>query len=260
MNSSPTRPRFQAKTRKHPVWLGDTKDGWHFSCTPNALLDDEQVGHLEIAVYMGIARHANIETGKSFPSSETLAKYARCSRASVFKAVRRLEELGYLHIDSGGGRRSNTYCLVSKRAENQDLETDPTPEIENTGFDQEPRDLDTGTITIQPDLISPYIPLEGDSLKVDEPAKKKRLKPYEKRPDEAAQVECPGCRSKPGFKCGGKRGPRSHFHDSRHDVASDWATEHLVVSKTSEYCFTCNGDGRIINELNIVQPCWSCRP
>lgn len=66
----------------------------------------------ELLILVGIAAHINGETGKCWPSMETLAKCAGVQPRTARRAVRRLEGRGIINIDPGGGRwKTNTYSI-----------------------------------------------------------------------------------------------------------------------------------------------------
>lgn len=55
-------------------------------------------------VLLAIANHADIDAASAWPSVTRIAAEARVDRATVFRALRRLEELGELEVTRGGGR------------------------------------------------------------------------------------------------------------------------------------------------------------
>jgi len=80
------------------------------------------VGPNAIAVYLVLARHANNDTRKAWPSFATIAKMAGMSRPTAIKAVGRLVEAGLIAVEkrsSGyGDWDSNAYVLLAVEAEN----------------------------------------------------------------------------------------------------------------------------------------------
>jgi len=79
------------------------------------------VGPNAIAVYLVLARHANNDTRKAWPSFATIAKMAGMSRPTAIKAVGRLVEVGLIAVEkrsSGyGDWDSNAYVLLSVSAQ-----------------------------------------------------------------------------------------------------------------------------------------------
>ena len=65
------------------------------------------------ALYPTIKSFTNWKTGSSFPSVETMEEYSGLSRPSIFKALRELEELGYVRAEKRPGRPT-VYTLVEK--------------------------------------------------------------------------------------------------------------------------------------------------
>lgn len=69
------------------------------------------------ALYPALKTYTNRHDGYAFPSFDTLECKAGLSRASVSKAIKELEELGYIRKEKHGtGRSSTTYRLVEKFA------------------------------------------------------------------------------------------------------------------------------------------------
>lgn len=97
----------------------------------------------ELLVLLALADFANDE-GRCFPSVETLAEKSRMSERSVQRAVRAMEEAGFLSIEPGGGRHSaNQYVIdVDALRAISATKTDPVQpptEPENTPSDPELR-------------------------------------------------------------------------------------------------------------------------
>jgi len=81
------------------------------------------------ALYPALKTYTNRHDGYAFPSFDTLEKKAGLSRASVSKAVKELEELGYIRREKQGtGRASTQYRLVEKFAL-PDADGQPTDEV-----------------------------------------------------------------------------------------------------------------------------------
>lgn len=69
-----------------------------------------EIGTTAFCVYVGLARHAN-ESGKCFPSAETLSKYIGCNKKTVLRGVQRLELHGWIQVDRALGA-ANRYTLL----------------------------------------------------------------------------------------------------------------------------------------------------
>ncbi len=262
MNSTATRTQVQTS---RPVWLGKpSEDGrWDHTAISNQVMDDQRLGRLEMAVYQGITRHANPKTGESWPSTETIARYARCSRNSVFKALKRLVELGYLVMKSGQGRGVNHYWVkLPDPVEKQEPATQRKRPLSRNPAKLS-RDADTRRKPLEGSTY-PYIPASGDTHDDSQPtqSKKHRLLSDARR-SEMRQVDCPKCGAVAGESCIGSRqrfSLRKYFHAERGDVAALWATEHLTLSSvTKDICWTCQDAGRTIDVNNTVRPCADCR-
>ena len=80
------------------------------------------IGPNAIAVYLVLARHANNETRKAWPSFATIARMAGISRPTAIKAVGKLVEAGLISTEKRstgyGDWDSNTYTLLPVNAEN----------------------------------------------------------------------------------------------------------------------------------------------
>jgi hypothetical protein len=88
----------------------------NFTITDNRIMDDERLGVHELLVYHVLCRHANADRSKPvFPSQETIAEKARCSTRTVIRALKKLEEFGYIRTDRVGKRASNRYFMLDLR-------------------------------------------------------------------------------------------------------------------------------------------------
>lgn len=88
------------------MWLGEDTRGWDHIRVHVQLYRDERVGAYELAVYGGIALHAETATGEASPSHETLAGYAQCDERTVRRVVKRLQEWGYIAVIPRPGQAS----------------------------------------------------------------------------------------------------------------------------------------------------------
>lgn len=89
-----------------PVWLGEDRRGWDHVRIHVQLIKDRRVEHRHLAVYVGIAVHAEIETGEAGPSKETLGGYAGLSERAVYAALTDLESWDYIAIERRAGKAS----------------------------------------------------------------------------------------------------------------------------------------------------------
>lgn len=105
--SETNRRRDRGDRSDRPLWLGPVSDerNWDHARLHKHLLLDTRLAHpdgpaksIVLAVYFGLAMHAEIHTGCSRPSAETLGRYADCSERSVRRAFAVLEEVGYVRL------------------------------------------------------------------------------------------------------------------------------------------------------------------
>lgn len=99
------------KSSRRPAWLGEDQGRWDHFRIHNQLLIDPRIDAYSIAIFGGLAAHADSSSGRSSPSMDTLARYARCSRRTVIGRLETLVEHGYLGVDKRDGH-SNVYRLL----------------------------------------------------------------------------------------------------------------------------------------------------
>lgn len=81
----------------------------------NAILDDEAIDIYAQSVYMALCRFASNDDRRCFPSAETIAEKAKCSRRKVFDALGTLESRGYIRREQrivDGQQKSSIYRIV----------------------------------------------------------------------------------------------------------------------------------------------------
>ncbi len=96
---------------QRPVWLGVDERGWDHVRVHLQLLQDERVTSYHLAVYLGIAAHAETSSGRAYPSAATLARYGGMGDRKVREVVKELAEWKYLRIEPRDGAAS-TYFLL----------------------------------------------------------------------------------------------------------------------------------------------------
>ena len=89
-----------------PFWLGEDQRGWDHVRLHVQLIRDPRIGAAEMAVYAGIAVHAEANTGEARPSKDTLAEYAQISVRAVYDATQVLKKTGYIQIEHRHGKAS----------------------------------------------------------------------------------------------------------------------------------------------------------
>ena len=72
----------------------------------NVLTD---LGKSAFAIYMVILKHRNMRTNRCFPSYSTISKESGCGLSNIKVTLNKLEEAGYLSINSGMRGIANNY-------------------------------------------------------------------------------------------------------------------------------------------------------
>lgn len=72
----------------------------------DVLLD---LGRSAFAIYLVILKHRNLTTNKCFPSYTTIKKESGCGLSNIKETLNKLEEAGYLIINSGMRGIANNY-------------------------------------------------------------------------------------------------------------------------------------------------------
>ena len=119
--------------------IGVKKKRW-VVCFENAILDMD-LSVYEKMVYIVLCSHAK-KDGPCFPSVNTIAREASCSRAKVFEALKKLEDIGVIsrssQIFEGRGQTSNLYEILDIEQANRDENPLPlTPSTPETGCPQD---------------------------------------------------------------------------------------------------------------------------
>lgn len=96
---------------QRPVWLGEDQRRWDHVRVHVCLLKDPRLGAEELAVYIGLAAHAELASGRSFPSQATLGAYAGLSDRTVRRVIDVLVEALYLRVEERPGK-ANVYVLL----------------------------------------------------------------------------------------------------------------------------------------------------
>lgn len=88
----------------------------YFAVVPEWVLD-LPIGANSVRVYCCLRRYADNKTGQCWPSRRTLAMRARCSIATLDRAIKELAEHGALHVakrkNAAGDWTSNLYTVMS---------------------------------------------------------------------------------------------------------------------------------------------------
>jgi len=87
-----------------------------FTMVENSVADDARVTGGDLLVFIALARYANCDTGRAWPSVETLGKVSRRSRPMVIESLRHLEELEHIEVERKAGRGSTYWIGASKVA------------------------------------------------------------------------------------------------------------------------------------------------
>lgn len=91
--------------------------------TREVVADTSKLRHAsDIAVYTVLCYYADNTTKELNPKIKTIAEKARCSESTVKRALKNLEEAGYIEIthryNSFGHRASNQYRLLDPKVHN----------------------------------------------------------------------------------------------------------------------------------------------
>ncbi len=88
-----------------------------FTWLANNVLDDPQLTHIGLSVYMALCRFAGYKSRTAFPSISRIAVVARISSRSVSNGLIELQKLGYIKAEAvftEQGRGSNLYTIYDK--------------------------------------------------------------------------------------------------------------------------------------------------
>lgn len=82
----------------------------------NRIIEDSTLKAADKSVYMALSYYADNDTSECYPKRETLMRMAGVSDKTLSKAIRRLEDCGYIAVNGArrknGQWRSNTYSLL----------------------------------------------------------------------------------------------------------------------------------------------------
>lgn len=112
-----------------PVWLGVDKRKWDHVRIHLQLLEDSRLGAYELGVYMGLAAHAETQTGKCFPAASTLASYMNVNERTVRRSLKKLRDAGYIEVKREKGQASTYYLLPLPT-----LDSDPGLTVQDPGL------------------------------------------------------------------------------------------------------------------------------
>jgi hypothetical protein len=104
-----------------------------FTLIENVVIEDQELGAVDILVYMALAKHVD-EDGVCWPSMSIIGKLARCVRQTVAKSITRLETCGYLRRTArfrpDGGVTSNVYQLLQLKVDPPAAQDDTLRQLE----------------------------------------------------------------------------------------------------------------------------------
>jgi len=103
--------------------------------------NDSGVSHMQFRLAYVLAGYFNSDTGKAWPSQETLANRLGVTRRGIQKALAALAARGHLHIESAEGRTNTNHYSPLKNGEpafailfgGDDKTRTPVPEMANAG-------------------------------------------------------------------------------------------------------------------------------
>jgi biotin operon repressor len=109
------------------------------------------IGVNAIAVYGVLAIHVNGKTGECWPSYATIGKRLGLSRMTVYRAIKVLEENGFVLIENHHkDGKSNTYTLPHQTHTHTTGDTTPVPQVY-------PSRTTTDTPPVPPVVPKPYV-------------------------------------------------------------------------------------------------------
>ncbi len=73
--------------------------GWHLTMIDNAVLESNKLNTYDKLTYIMICMHGNRNVGTCFPSLNTLAKLVCCSKPTIIKSIKTLEEIGLIEVE-----------------------------------------------------------------------------------------------------------------------------------------------------------------
>lgn len=115
-----------------PVWLGEDERGWDHARIHRRLLEDDRVGAYEIAVYVGLAIHAETRSGSARPAAATLARYAKMGDRRARQAIDTLADAGWIEVRERPGKASS-YVLLPPPTLAPAAEVTPAPDAAHPG-------------------------------------------------------------------------------------------------------------------------------
>lgn len=92
-----------------------------FTKISNNIIDDFNLDHYDIMVFLALCKHMDNKTKQCWPSRKTLAKYARVCDSTLTRCLNHLEELGYITVErrlveNTNSKASNLYTIHPERA------------------------------------------------------------------------------------------------------------------------------------------------
>ena len=124
-----TEPTGRTRSSR-PVWLGVDQRGWDHVRVHIQLLHDKRLEPrrgsrdpskaIVLAVYLGLAAHAEIESGRARPGAELLGEYAGVDERTARDAVKVLERTGYIELERRPGKASLYFLKSPPRVRHPD--------------------------------------------------------------------------------------------------------------------------------------------
>jgi len=91
---------------------------WYFFRYQELIIIDKNLDAYDKTTYGAICKFADSNTGKSYPSLNTLQELASCSRPRLIKSIDNLVKAGYIKREKrlkkskSGGHKSNIYTVI----------------------------------------------------------------------------------------------------------------------------------------------------
>lgn len=96
---------------QRPIWLGEDHRKWDHVRLHLQVAEDPRLDAYDLAVYVGLVIHADLASGKAWPSTRTIGAYFGVSDRKTRDVLGKLEGLGYVRIERETGESSTYFVL-----------------------------------------------------------------------------------------------------------------------------------------------------
>jgi len=92
------------------------KKSWYFFRMQELVFEDQNLDSYDKLIYAVISKYSDMDTGICYPSLNTIAEKASCSKDRTIKSIKNLKKAGYIKVknrkDEDKGNKSNLYKVV----------------------------------------------------------------------------------------------------------------------------------------------------